>query len=423
MYTDIKDIKYKIVNNEITIKKINSDCKQVDIPPIYNISGINYKVTKIENTDVFKNVESIILPSTINYIGLNAFNHSPHLKNIEVNKNNNKFCSEKGILFNKDKTTLIKVPPVNKVKDLNLSKIKSIKQQACQNCINLKNVTLGDKIKTLGASTFNNCINLEYIKLSNNLESIGCHCFDGCEKIKEINLPDTLQNIGAYGFFCCSSITKINIPDNVTLIGTNCFTGCHLLKNIKLPKSIKVINPDIFTNTSIENLILPENVKLFTLEPTVGTNNVKNIYIPNNLSSINPTYITSLFPSIKTIYSLNIEGGEKIINFLEKVGVNVYTVNDINKLEEQGFDFSQINQILKGYENGLIMTGVNNNISSEIMRDLIICWDINKIETLKLLSLMENKKTLDITSILDIHKKILNIKNEKRLDCAERDER
>lgn len=423
MYTDIKDIKYKIINNEITIKKINSECKQINIPPIYNISGINYKVTKIENSDVFNNnVESIILPSTINYIGLNAFNHSPYLKNIEVNKNNNKFCSEKGILFNKNKTTLIKVPPANKVKDLNLSKIKSIKEQACKNCTNLKNVTLGDKIKTLGASTFNNCINLEHIKLSNNLESIGCHCFDGCGKIKEINLPDTLQNIGAYGFFCCGSITEINISDNVTLIGSNCFTNCYLLKNIKLPKLIKGMNSNIFTNTSIENLILPENIKLFTLDPP-ETNKVKNIYILNSLSSINPTEITSMLPSIKNIYSLNIEGGEKIIDFLKKVGVNVYTINDINKLEAQGFDFSQINQILKGYENGLIMTGINNNISSEIMRDLIICWDINKIETLELLSLMENKKTLDITSILDIHKKILNIKNEKSLDYTERDER
>ena len=53
---------------------------------------------------------SITIPSSVTSIGVNVFYNCTGLTDITVDSNNSSFCSESGVLFNKDKTTLIYYP-------------------------------------------------------------------------------------------------------------------------------------------------------------------------------------------------------------------------------------------------------------------------------------------------------------------------
>lgn len=59
--------------------------------------------------------EEIYIPSSVKVIKDTAFMATGSLKRIQVDENNPYYCSEDGVLFNKDKTTLIQMPNASEI--------------------------------------------------------------------------------------------------------------------------------------------------------------------------------------------------------------------------------------------------------------------------------------------------------------------
>ncbi len=149
---------------------------------------------------------AITIPDSVSIIGNEAFENCISLSSIEVSENNETFCSLDGVLFSKDKTSLIAYPNgkgntysipesatyigVNAFSKCDIesiiipSNIATISDTAFKDCYNLKSVEISDLIIEIGESAFANCTNLTSVKILGDIMEIGDSAFAGAEKIK-----------------------------------------------------------------------------------------------------------------------------------------------------------------------------------------------------------------------------------------------
>ena len=114
-------------------------------------------------------VDSIILGDDVTGVeGSSIF--SPKIKEINVSEKNARLSSENGILYNKDKTILIRYPQAKN-----------------------GSFIIPDTVEEISASAFKNCKFLNEIKIPNTIKKIGEMAFAGCPSLKEIEVPDATK--------------------------------------------------------------------------------------------------------------------------------------------------------------------------------------------------------------------------------------
>ena len=183
---------------EARINKYNGDDKKIVIPD--TIDGL--PVTRI-GAAAFKDnekLEYIKLPATIDYISAKAFEHCSSLTWIDMDSENPYFTSEKGILFNKDKTTLVSFPVGRSGYYAIPESVVSIGDYAFYTCQYLTRIAMHNKVESVGDYSFAFCFGLLSVKFSDNLSIIGKEAFYGCVGLKEIHLPYSLTSIGQNAF-------------------------------------------------------------------------------------------------------------------------------------------------------------------------------------------------------------------------------
>ena len=214
-------------------------------------------VTSIEN-NVFsfcKGLTSIIISASVTEIGNWGLRECNSLKNISVSPDNPSYSSVEGVLFNKDKTVLIKYP---------IGKEGST-------------YTVPDSVTEIADWAFGGCESLKTIKLSNSLTSIGGRAFCSCSNLKNIMIPDRVCKIGSGAFHFCTNLTAITIPAGVTEIGNEVFNCCNNLMNI----SVSMDNPCCSSEDGV--LFNKDKTKLILYPPK----KVGNAYsIPGSVTEI-----------------------------------------------------------------------------------------------------------------------------------------
>lgn len=129
---------------------------------------------------------SLYIPASITHIGEQVFLGCFSLPGFTVDPDNPVFCSDDGVLFNKDMTELICCPPGR----------------------------TGDYVVPAGVTT------------------IGTEAFYECYYITSIVLPEGLLTISDYAFCDCDSLTSIAIPESVSVIGDYSFCSCDSLEYV-----------------------------------------------------------------------------------------------------------------------------------------------------------------------------------------------
>ncbi len=178
-------------------------------------------------------LEYVYVGSSVAVMDSAAFAGCVSLKEIEVSASNKSFSSAEGVLYNGDKSELIRCPQATEVEELEIADtVLLIKANAFASCKGLKKVVLPVGCQ-LEEKAFFHCMDLSEIEFGEGLEAIPAKSFFGCVMLEEINVPMGVKIIGDYAFFGCISVKSAALPETVEEIGEHVFKSCSALKEIK----------------------------------------------------------------------------------------------------------------------------------------------------------------------------------------------
>jgi len=103
--------------------------------------------------------------------------------------------------------------------------IQTIGINAFSFCKSLKAINIPSSICSIGDYAFKDCHNLISLDLSNRIETIGKGTFMYCWKLENIKLPSTLLRISETAFLSCPELT-MDIPPSVQTIESGAFAKC-----------------------------------------------------------------------------------------------------------------------------------------------------------------------------------------------------
>lgn len=341
-----------------------------------NLSNITISegVKKIES-DAFRNCISLIeinIPKTVTYINMHRENTSLYERNpffscsnltkINIDNENQNYCSENGIMFNKNKTELLFYPIKNENINYTIpNSVTSICEFAfCYS--NIENVEIPETVVNIGEGAFDFCEKLLEINISKNITNLndstpfyGClslnninvsednpsyssengvlfnktktelirypignerteytipnsvsaikeRAFENGGKLITINMPESVRTIEEYNFRQCTNLVNINIPSKVTKIEDATFSKCSSLESIIIPKKVTEIGSSAFSGcTNITNIQIPDSVTTIGNYTFMGCDKLEYLTIPESVTSIG-SFSNTQFGQEKVIY-------------------------------------------------------------------------------------------------------------------------
>ncbi len=122
------------------------------------------------------NIRKIRIPKTVKAISFRGGYSLPMLNYIEVDKDNPYFSSENGVLFNKNKTVLLRFPAARRDTYYSIPKsVKKINDYAFENAKYLSTVKIGKGVTDIGIDAFFNCVFIKKIYIPKNVKNMK-HC-------------------------------------------------------------------------------------------------------------------------------------------------------------------------------------------------------------------------------------------------------
>ena len=343
-------------------------------------------VTTIGNEAFYycDSLTSVTIPDSVTSIGNEAFNHCIILASINVDSENKYYASEDGVLFNKDKSILIRYPMGKTAKEYVIpDSVTSIGDKALCLCDSLTSITIPDSVTTIGDSAISCCYSLTDINVNSKnkyyasedgvlfnkdksvlilypkgktaekyvipdtVTSIGGGALKECESLTSITIPDSVTSIGGWAFAGCQSLTSITIPDSVTSIGACAFYYCERLTSITIPDSVTTIENGVFESCdSLTSITLSDSLTSIGNSAFSWCYDLTSITIPDSVTTIGdyafsdcesltsitiPDSVTTIgsgaFDECKRLTSITIENPDCIIYGSESTISNYYYVS------------------------------------------------------------------------------------------------
>ena len=185
-------------------------------------STLNYMIpasVSIISASAFHNcqyIESVEIPELTATIETSIFHGSfiftkcPNLKEIKVAENNLMFSSLDGVLFNKEKTTIIKYP------------------EGAESSV----YQIPSSVTTIGSEAFSGYGSLAYVEISESVETVCDRAFYLFGSLKLITIPSSVNSFGISVFYNCSLLESIKILSSTISLGYQSFVGCTSLKTV-----------------------------------------------------------------------------------------------------------------------------------------------------------------------------------------------
>ena len=258
---------------------------------------------------------------------MRAFDGCEALTSIDVAEGKANYASIDGVLYDKEKKTIIRCPQTKTSIEIPNS-VTEIGNSAFKGCKALTSITIPNSVTTIGDWAFYRCRALTSIEIPDSVTKIGEFAFERCEALEKaefasieslcsisfndyysnplelahhlyINgqevtnliIPNGVTSIGYCAFKGYKALTSIKIPNSVTEFGKHAFEGCSALTSIEIPDSVTNIGDCAFSEcealTSIE---IPNSVTKIGGYAFWGCEALTSITIPDSATEIPAFY-------------------------------------------------------------------------------------------------------------------------------------
>ncbi len=238
---------------------------------------------------------SVNIPDSVTEIGEGAFcfgtsvaDIKASLTDINVSGDNLLYSSQDGVLFNKDKTTLICYPAGKENTSYSIpNSVAVIGNAAFEGCTSLTSVDIPNSVTEIGETAFCVCTSLTSVKIPDSVTVIGNNSFDSCKSLTNIEISNSLTEIGDNSFNSCTSLTSVDIPDSVTVIGNDAFYNCTSLTSVDIPNSVTEIGEcAFFYCKDLTSVTIPAGVTEIGSQAFWGCDSLTSVEIPNSVTEI-----------------------------------------------------------------------------------------------------------------------------------------
>lgn len=324
-------------------------------------------VEKIGKSALNGQYTEIYIPASVESIAQDGlrryFGTLTNLKSYNVSPENQYFSSDdRGVLFNKDKTTLMCVPACLEGSYCVPETVSEIKDAAFDSCWKLIELEIGDTIKKIPESLGSS---LEKIIIGKSFELTDKNPFTNVAALKNIIVSTENEDyLSVDGDLYNKPGTQLiaypraktgecKIPDGVTEIRTDALTGCAFDKlilsenvtgslvcqqcnNLKeIVFSDQITSLDCSGSTGLESIKIPDSVTAIFFEGCTG---LKQVTLPSKLTSISG----STFRNCKSLLKISLPEGVTTIGMLAFENCNALTEADfpesLNKIDSYAFE-------------------------------------------------------------------------------------
>lgn len=259
-------------------------------------------------------LRKINFPASVEYIGPRVLLNCPSLQEINVAPGNLNYMTENGVLFTKNKRSLIAYPPTKKEVSYEVPYgVREIQGGAFYGSSYLEKISLPFTVDTIASQAFSACENLQEIKIPERIKTLTTQVLAGCGNLYKVELPEKLETIGSGAFLGCDILHDIKLPAGLKTIGASAFKGAFTGYNLVLPESLDSIGNNAFELSGIgatKELVIPASVTKWGGRAFLKGGSHKNVTILANCPV--PDFAFQLNTGIEEVY---IAGSVKKIGF------------------------------------------------------------------------------------------------------------
>ena len=225
---------YQISLGKADIMKYDGAETNAVIPSFVEYEGVKNKVVRVAEYTFKDNtqLESVVIPASIITLGQDAFENCINLKSVTV-QGDIPYCSSAfsntGSLSGGYTVTF--GSGVTKIPE-NMFRYTGKKENEVYPFV--KKVVMADTVKEVGAQAFEGCYSLSDIQWSANLEKIGGYAFHNNTSLKALNLPAKTKELGHYAFEDCTGLESIVLPASLKTMGPSVFKNCISLEKLQV---------------------------------------------------------------------------------------------------------------------------------------------------------------------------------------------
>ncbi len=236
------------------LRDSNSPSGSKAIPTSVVYKNKYYEVIGIDYLAFYQSMYTkISVPSTVTYIGSNAFASSLYLEDVEIDEN----CE----LYYVGSSLFMGTPYEAEIYE---NKATYLGKNVLYKYNGDGEFTIPDNITIIAPQAFM-WSDVEKVVFNDNIDEIPDYCFASCWSLTDVVMTDSIYYIGNGAFKDCTSLEKITLGKNVELLGTDCFANTKL-KTIHLGEYVYEMTGAFNNCKTMESITVDANNETYTTD-------------------------------------------------------------------------------------------------------------------------------------------------------------